>query len=118
VSVGILAQERWSVTHVAVRPADGEFGALQGFDPALERVLAAGAKSHVPHSRLFGCCELQSVALVIIPGAEIDRIAIPAAFGHPHDVDEEADTFFWFRSENLQVPQMGDIGNGFVLHAN
>ena len=107
--VRILAHEGRTVAQVAIIPPDGEFAAFESFDAAFERVLAARAKPHVAHSRLFRRRELQGVALVIVPGAQVDRVAFPAAFGHPHDVHEEAHAFLGFRSEQLQVPQVGDI---------
>ena len=108
-AVRILAYEGRAVAQVAFVPADGEFGALEGCDAPFERLRAARAKSHVAHSGLFRGRELEGMALVIVPGAQVDRIAFPAAFGHPHDVDEEAHALFGFRGEKLQVPQMGDV---------
>ena len=118
VAVRILAHEGRAVAQIAFVPTDVEFGAFEGRDAPFERLRAARAKSHVAHSSLLRGGELEGVALVIVPGAQVDRIAFPAAFGHPHDVDEEAQAFLRLGGEKLQMPQVGDVSDGFVLHAN
>ena len=67
---------------------------------------------------MFRGGELQGVAFVIVPGTQVNRVTFAAAFGHPHDVDEESDAFFGFRGKKLQVPQVSDVSYGFDLHAN
>jgi hypothetical protein len=47
--------------------------------------------------------QLERVALVVVPGAQIDRLAAAPALGHPEHVDEEAQALLGFRSQNLQV---------------
>ena len=56
----------------------------------VERLLAARTQSHVSHSGRLSGGEFQSMAFVIVPGAQVNGVAFAAAFGHPHDVGEEA----------------------------
>jgi hypothetical protein len=76
---------------------------------ALQRFGARRAKRHVPHPGARRRSELERVALVIVPGAKVYRVAFPAAFGHPHDVDEETKALFGLRREQLDVCQVREI---------
>ena len=107
--IRILAHERRAVAQVALVPADVELGALERRDAPFQRLRAARAKPHVAHSSQFRGGELQRVALVIVPGAQVDRVAFAAALGHAHDVDEEAQALFGLGRKHLQMAQMGDV---------
>ncbi|MGC8509147.1 MAG: type I polyketide synthase, partial [Thiomonas sp.] len=43
---------------------------------ALERLLAPGAQAAVAHARLLGFCQLERPALVVIPAAQVHRLAL------------------------------------------
>ncbi|MNC96393.1 hypothetical protein D3C83_137540 [compost metagenome] len=53
--------------------------------------------------------ELDRVELVIVPAAQVDRVAFPAAFGHAHDVDEEAEAVVRFGSEEFEMGEVSDV---------
>src|SRR5581483_7882065 len=118
VAVRILADERRTVAHVALRPADGELRAFERFHAPFQGVLAARAKSHVDKPRLFGGGELQGVAFVIVVSAQIDGVALTPALGHSHNVDKEAHALVEFGRKHFDMAQVGDISDRFVLHAN
>src|SRR6476469_5674378 len=72
VAVGILAHEGLAVAEIAVGPTDVEPGALQRRRAAFQRLRRAGAKRDVTHARGLGGGELEGVALIVIPSAQID----------------------------------------------
>ena len=109
VAVGIAAAKRRPLPHVAVDPADVEAGTLQRGDAALQRLRAAGAQRHVLHPGGLGRRQLQRIALVIVPAAQIDRLALLAADGHAHDVDEEFQALVRFWRQHFHMAEMGEI---------
>ena len=44
--------------------------------------------------------------LVVIPATEVDRIALPAAFGHAHHVDEEVEALLRLWRNQLDVSEV------------
>ena len=76
VAVGVAAAEGRPVPQVAVDPADVEAGSLQRGDAALQRLRAARAQRHVLHARGVRGGQLERIALVIVPAAQVDGIAL------------------------------------------
>src|ERR1700730_2878255 len=56
------------------------------------------------------------MAFVIVIRVKINRVALASALRHAKNVDEEAQTFFGFRREQLQMSQMRHVSDGFGLH--
>ena len=57
------------------------------------------------HARDVRRRELERVVLVVVPAAEIDGVALAAALGEAHDVDEEVEALFRLRSQQSHVRQ-------------
>ena len=87
-------------------------------DAALQRLRAARAERHVPHARGLRGRQLQRMALVIVPAAQIDRVALAAALGHAHDVDEEVQALVRLRRQQLDVAEMGEIEDRFGMSSD
>ena len=117
VTVRIAAAERRPMPHIAVGPADLEFGTLQRGDAALQRLRAARPQRHVPHARSVRCRQLERIALVVVPAAQIDRIGLAAADGHAHHVDKEFQALVGLRRQQFHVAEMGEIENRLRVHA-
>src|SRR5918997_129767 len=64
----------------------------------------------------FRSRELQAVALVIVPAAQVGGIALPAALGHAEHVDEKSVALVELRREQFDMAEMGDIGDGLFGH--
>ena len=75
---------------VAITPSIAQARALQRGGPPLQRLWAGGAEGVVAQAGLRGSGQFQGVALVVVPAAQVDGVALPAALRHPHDIDEEA----------------------------
>ena len=78
-------------------------------DAALQRLGARGAVGEMAHAGDLGRGELQRVMLVVVPAAQVDRVALPAAFGHAEDVDEEAQALLGLRRQKLDMRQVRQI---------
>ena len=78
-------------------------------DTARERLGAARAECEVPHSRGLRGSQLERVVLVIIPAAQVDRLAATGGFGHPHDVDEEVEALVGLGCEDFQVREVREV---------
>ena len=64
----------------------------------------------------FRSCELERIALIVVPAAQIDAVAFLAALGHPHDVDEELAAFLKFWRQNFDMAKMGNVVDRFGWH--
>src|SRR5262245_62269474 len=105
-----------AMTQFAFVPAHLGARALQRPYPALQRLRAAGAERYVTKPGCMRAGEFQRVALVVIPGSEINGVALPAALGHAKHIDEEAQAFFGSRREHLKMSEMGHIHDRFIVH--
>ena len=47
--------------------------------------------------------------LVIVPAAQVHRIALPRALGHAEEVDEKAQALVGPRRQQLDVPEMRQV---------
>ena len=84
-------------------------GRLDRLDAPLERLGARGAKRHMPHPRYLGGGQLQRVVLVVVPPAQVDRIAAAPTLGHAEDVHKKVKAFLGLRREQLHMSEMGQI---------
>ncbi len=117
-AVGIAAAKRRPLPHVAIGPADLEFGALQRRDAPLQRLRAARPQRHVLHAGSLRGRQLERIALVIVPAAQVDRLALAAADGHAHHVDKELQALVGLRRQQFHVAEMGEIENRLGLHVD
>jgi hypothetical protein len=54
--------------------------------------------------------------LIIIIGMQVDRVALPAALGHSHNLHEKSQALFRLGSEKFQVAEMSQIHYRLVFH--
>ena len=116
VAVRILEHEGLAVAEVAVGPADVEAGALERGGAPLQRLRRARAEGGVAEAGGLGRGELERIALVVVPAAQIDAVALLAALRHAHHVDEEAAALLEFGREHFDMAEMGDVVDRFALH--
>ncbi len=109
VTVRVVEAVRRAVSDVAVRPADAVARRLDGADRPLERVLARGAKRQVTHPRLRRLGQLQAVAEVVAPAAQVDGLALARLDLHAEDVDEEREALLRLRRQQLRVPDASEV---------
>ena len=79
VAVRILAHEGLAVAEIAVGPADVEARALQRRGAPLQRLRRARAIGDMAHARRLRRRQLERIALVVVPAAQIDGVALLAA---------------------------------------
>ena len=65
---------------------------------------------------VFEAVSLSAIALVIVPAAQIDAVALRAALRHAHDIDEEFAALLEFRRQQFEMREMGNIEDGFAVH--
>jgi len=104
---------RGPVTDIAVDPARAEPRLLDGGDPPLERLRAASAQGHVAETGLRRFRQLQAIAEIVAPAAQVDRPALPRLLLHAEHVDEEAQALVRSRGQELRVPDPGDVVQRF-----
>ena len=97
------------MSEVAVGPSLAGATTLDDRDTARERLGAGRAEREVPHSRGLRGSQLERVVLVIIPAAQVDRLAATGGFGHPHDVDEEVEALVGLGCEDFQVREVREV---------
>src|SRR5690606_9673232 len=76
--------------------------------------LRRSAIAAMRHAGRVGSSQLQRVELVVVPGAQIDRIALTATFGQSIDVDEEVEALLEPVGQQLDMTEMGDIETGLA----
>ena len=118
VAVGILADEGLAVAEIAIGPADVEAGAFQRRRAPLQRLRRARAEGDMRHAGGLRGGELERIALVVVPAAQIDAVALLAALGHAHHVDEELAALLEFRRQHFEMAEMGDVDVRFGLHGD
>ena len=74
---------------IAVLPADAEPGRLDRGHPRLQGGLAGGPQPHPADARGVVRGQLDRVVLVVVPGAQVDRVALAAGLGQPEHLHEE-----------------------------
>src|SRR5262245_62765982 len=60
--------------------------------------------------------QLEGVALIVVPGSQIDRAASPAALGHAEHVLKKAQALCRPRGEHLKMGEMGHVHDRFIVH--
>ncbi len=68
------------------------------------------------HAGSFGRRQFERVVLVIVPPAQIDRIALSRGLRHAHHIDEKLQAFVRLRRQEFHVAEMREIENRFRLH--
>jgi hypothetical protein len=64
------------------------------------------------HAGGVGGGQLERVELVIVPGAQIDGIALAAALGQPVDIDEEVEALLEFVGQSSRCPRWATSKQG------
>ncbi len=77
VAVGVLEAVRAADAEIAgLLPAVAQAGGLDQRDATLERLRAPGAKAAVPQAGLRSFSQLQRPDLIVVPAAQVDRLAL------------------------------------------
>src|SRR5690606_29722379 len=58
--------------------------------------------------------DLERGALIIVPAAQVDALALAAGFGHAEHLGEELERLVWLGREDLDMAEMRQIQNGFT----
>ena len=97
------------MAEIAFRPPRAEAGGVDDRGAPFERFRARGAKRDVAHAGHFRRGELERVVFVIVPGAQVHRIAAAAALRHAQDVDEKPEAVVRPRRQQLDVREVGEV---------
>src|SRR5271166_277658 len=116
VAVGIVETISRAMAEPSIDPVNPRARPLDCVHTALKRPGASSPESHMPKGRRAGGRQLKRKLLVVVPGAQINRVALPAALGHAHDIDEEAQTFLRFWRQELEVAEMRHIHDRLSVH--
>ena len=84
-------------------------GRFDDADAPLQRFGARRAEGEMPHAGGLRRGQLERVVFVVVPAAQIDRVALTAALGHPHDVDEEVQALFGLGRQQFDVGEVREI---------
>jgi hypothetical protein len=84
----------------------------------LQRLGAGRPERHVAHFGELARGQLQGVELVIVPAAQVDRVAFTAALGQSHDVHEEIQALLGLGRHELEVGEVREIegAKGRLVH--
>ena len=104
------------MAEIAIAPADVEAGALQRGGAPLQRLRRAGTESGMAKAGCLRGGELERIALIVVPAAQVDAVAFLAALRHPHHVDEELAALLEFRRQDFDMAEMGDVVDRFGCH--
>ena len=97
------------VAQVALGPALAVAGLVDHAGTMLQRLGAGGAVGEVAEACGLGFGELQRVVLVVVPGAQVDRLALPAALGEAEDLGEEAQALLGLGGQQLDMGKVRQI---------
>jgi hypothetical protein len=97
------------VAQVAISPSLAGPATFDDRHTSLQRFGAGRPKCEMAHP--CGLCggEFERVMLVVVPPAQVDRLAATRGFGHAHDVDKEVEALVRLGCEYFQVTQVGEI---------
>src|SRR6202011_5601200 len=109
VPVRVAEQVGGPDARVAVLPADAEPGRFDRRHPGFERGLARGPQPDPPDARGLVRGELDRVVLVVVPGAQVNRVALAAGLGQAEHLHEEPQALAQFGRQQLDVPEVRDI---------
>src|SRR6266700_3004981 len=107
VPVGIAEQVGRADTGVAVLPADAQAGRLDRGHPAVQCLLAGRAQAGAADARGRRRGQLQAVVLVVVPGAQVDRVAAGPVLGEAEHLGEEPQALVRLRGEQFRVGEVG-----------
>jgi hypothetical protein len=109
VVVGIGEVVGGAVADIAVDPPEAEPGLLDGSDSPVQRRGAPRAQREVAKSCSGRLGELQAVAEVVTPTAQVDRPALARLLLQSEHVDEEAQALVRLRRQKLRMADPGDV---------
>src|SRR5262245_22385896 len=107
VRVGELV--RGSVSVGAVDPPVPEAGLLARRHTPVERLRTPRPQRDVADAGLLGLGQLQAVAQVIAPAAQVHGLALARLLLHSEDVDEELQALVRLRREELGMADPRDV---------
>src|SRR6201989_3283351 len=106
VPVRVVEQVGRPDTGVAVLPGDAQPGRFDRRYPCLQRGLARGPQPDPAGARGLVRGELHRVALVVVPGAQVHRVALAAGLGHAEHLHEEPQALAHLGGEQLDVAEV------------
>jgi SpoVK/Ycf46/Vps4 family AAA+-type ATPase len=115
--VGVAEAIGTAMAEIAFAPADPRPHRLDRGDAAQKRRLARGAIADMADAGGVRGGELQRVEFVIVPGAQIDGIALAPALRQAEDVDEEVEARLGLVREELDMAEMGNVEAGLGIHS-
>src|ERR1700722_5732539 len=115
-AVGIVELVGRAMPELVLDPADSRARVFQRLHAPLQRLRTSRAERGMPEAGGVPPRQLQAIALVIVPAAQIDRVSEAPAFGHPEHVDEEREAALRRRRQEFDMTEMGDVHDRFVGH--
>src|ERR1700760_514076 len=109
VPVRVVEQVGRPDTGVAVLPGDAQPGRFDRRHPRLQCGLAGGPQPDPGEARGLVRSELHRVALVVVPGTQVHRVALAAGLGHPEHLHEEPQALAYLGGQQLDVAEVRDI---------
>ena len=109
VPVRVTEQVRRPDARVAVLPADTKPGRLDRRHPGLQGGLTGGPQPHPPDARGLVRGELDRMVLVVVPGAQVDRVAFAARLGQAEHLHEEPQALAELGRQQLDISEVGNI---------
>src|SRR5437879_4915522 len=108
------------MSHVTINPASSLPTCLKSLNAPLQCLWTHGTEGRVTQSGLFRLSELERVAFVVSPAAQVDRLPLSCDFLHTEHVPKKPQTFFGLGSEQLNMSKMSNIKDWFlyVIHRN
>src|SRR5690348_14240287 len=109
VPVRVVEQVGRPDTGVAVLPGDAQPGRFDRRHPCLQCGLAGGPQPDPADARGLVRGELHRVVLVVVPGAQVHRVALAAGLGHAEHLHEEPQALAHLGGQQLDVAEVRDI---------
>src|SRR5215472_1522441 len=109
VAVGIAEEVCRADADIAVPPADAEPGRVYRGHPTLQCILTRSAQPGPANPRGRRTGQFQAVVLVVVPSAQVDRVAAGPVLGGSGNLGKKPQALFGLRGEQLRVGQMGYV---------
>src|SRR4029079_12652454 len=116
VAVRILEDERLSVAEIPIRPSDVKARTLERSSAAFECLRGAGPERGMAETGRLCVRQLERIALIVVPAAQIDAAVFFSALRHPHYVDEKSAAVLEFRRQQLDMAEVCNVADRFRLH--
>ncbi|MBB4683176.1 hypothetical protein BJY18_000661 [Amycolatopsis jiangsuensis] len=109
VTVGIGGHPQRADAGLVADPVPSPAGRFDGRRPALQRLGGGAAQRGPAEPGTIAARDDQAVMFVVVPGTQVDVVAVALGDGQAEKVGEERDGVLEARREQLCVPEMGDV---------